>query len=114
MDANKVGVHVQHCCLLHGCKYHQTEECPVETGELKQAYRCEYCDMDWESNDKPECSALTCTHPGYWKWRGVARGTGIAFVGLEVYYYFCDGHDKWHREAAPGGFHGKPEEKRVL
>lgn len=36
------GVHVNHCCIIHGCKYGD-EDCPVERGKVKQAYLCEDC-----------------------------------------------------------------------
>ncbi len=31
-----------HCCLLHGCKYRDTN-CPVANGVVKQEYLCEQC-----------------------------------------------------------------------
>lgn len=37
-----VGVHETHCCVYHGCKYGD-DDCPVVSGELKQAYPCEEC-----------------------------------------------------------------------
>ncbi len=40
---DKIGVHVTHCCILHGCKYGD-DNCPVENGEVEQEYTCEYCD----------------------------------------------------------------------
>ena len=45
MDLSKYGVHRTHCCVLHGCKYGD-EDCPVESGEIKQDYICESCSMD--------------------------------------------------------------------
>ena len=39
-----LGVHQTHCCKQHGCKYSwQGEPCPVEDGEVEQAYSCEQC-----------------------------------------------------------------------
>jgi hypothetical protein len=40
---NNIGVHVTHCCVLHGCKYGQPVKCPVCSGEHKQKYLCEDC-----------------------------------------------------------------------
>lgn len=40
-----VGVHVEHCCRDHGCKYGH-RFCPVETGSLGQRYPCEACDEE--------------------------------------------------------------------
>jgi len=42
MKVDKVGVHVTHCCVVHGCKYGD-KDCPVATGELDQKYPCEDC-----------------------------------------------------------------------
>lgn len=41
--ANKIGVHITHCCGFHGCKYGDGDSCPVEVGTHKQAYPCESC-----------------------------------------------------------------------
>lgn len=41
----KIGVHVGHCCLLHGCKYGD-EDCPVTSGQFAQSYPCESCSLD--------------------------------------------------------------------
>ena len=43
MDKSKYRVHATHCCIIHGCKYGD-EDCPVESGEVKQEYICEWCD----------------------------------------------------------------------
>jgi len=42
MEKERYGVHITHCCYLHGCKYGY-DDCPVSTGEVKQEYVCEYC-----------------------------------------------------------------------
>lgn len=31
--------HKSHCCITHGCKYGD-DDCPVETGLIKQQYKC--------------------------------------------------------------------------
>lgn len=49
MDKSKYGVHQTHCCIIHGCKYGD-EDCPVVSGEIKQAYPCEYCSDENEEN----------------------------------------------------------------
>ena len=36
------GVHAEHCCQDHGCKYGD-ENCPVEKGVVAQEYPCENC-----------------------------------------------------------------------
>jgi len=35
-------VHTSHCCVLHGCKYGDTD-CPVVNKEADQEYVCETC-----------------------------------------------------------------------
>ena len=44
-------VHTEHCCSKHGCKY-GSKECPVESGEKKQSYPCEYCEYDNECDNE--------------------------------------------------------------
>lgn len=112
METDKIGVHGAHCCLRHGCSY-GNNDCPVAWGTIGQKYRCELCDMDWESQGKPNCSAFDCKHPGYWKWQARINGATVALVGIEIFYFFCDGHDRWHRETKRGIF-GRPVEGRVL
>lgn len=36
------GVHISHCCSIHGCKYGDID-CPVILGLAKQKYSCEFC-----------------------------------------------------------------------
>lgn len=36
------GVHVSHCCVIHGCKYNE-EDCPVSNGLIKQTNPCWDC-----------------------------------------------------------------------
>jgi hypothetical protein len=44
MRVDKIGVHVTHCCIVHGCKYGD-EDCPVVNATHKQEYLCETCDF---------------------------------------------------------------------
>lgn len=46
----KVGTHVGHCCVLHGCKYGE-DDCPVTTKKLPQAYECEDCTDIYEGSN---------------------------------------------------------------
>lgn len=41
--AQEIGVHVSHCCAMHGCKYGDGENCVVENKSHKQDYPCEAC-----------------------------------------------------------------------
>lgn len=41
----KIGVHVSHCCVLHGCKYGD-KTCPVVKKKYRQDYPCEDCEHD--------------------------------------------------------------------
>ena len=43
MDKHKYGVHQTHCCVLHGCKYGQDDDCPVVNKIIEQEYPCEDC-----------------------------------------------------------------------
>ena len=45
MRVDKIGVHRTHCCILHGCKYGDSD-CPVVNAQVKQDYTCEDCDYD--------------------------------------------------------------------
>lgn len=45
------GVHETHCCILHGCKYGNNENCPVCNGLIKQRYICETCNWVSEENN---------------------------------------------------------------
>ena len=38
----KIGVHVRHCCSIHGCKYGNLD-CPVEIRTVEQDHPCEQC-----------------------------------------------------------------------
>ena len=38
-----IGIHISHCCAIHGCKYGNTD-CPVENKLVMQKYPCEYCE----------------------------------------------------------------------
>jgi len=51
-----VGVHINHCCIIHGCKYGD-EDCPVAYGTAKQAYPCWDCYDEWEVNKNTKCIA---------------------------------------------------------
>jgi hypothetical protein len=43
MIDSKLGVHIAHCCRIHGCKYGDPD-CPVELDLVEQDYPCESCD----------------------------------------------------------------------
>lgn len=69
MEVDKIGVHVTHCCVLHGCKYGD-EDCPVEKGEVEQEYPCEYCNDAGIYNMKQvkevfDGKVETCPHCGH-------------------------------------------------
>ena len=110
------GVHIHHCCLIHGCKYGQMSghPCPVSTGVKKQAYRCEYCDDEWESRGKPKCAVVfNCKNPGYWKWAGRAAQVIPGVGSLGIFFYLCDEHDAHARQPSSDVF-ASPMEKRFL
>jgi len=115
LQVDNTGVHVTHCCLIHGCKYGimTKDPCPVKLGEVKQEYRCEYCEDEWVSWGRPECGARGCRKPGYWRWYGRAEGTNLAMVSVVVTFYLCDGHDEWHRFDPQWKLSARPMEKRL-
>jgi len=45
MPKKQWGVHVNHCCAKHGCKYGDTN-CPVVLCQVKQKFPCEECEYD--------------------------------------------------------------------
>jgi hypothetical protein len=45
------GVHNEHCCQAHGCKYGEPD-CPVESKELRGIW-CEDCDYDQQESNTP-------------------------------------------------------------
>ena len=53
MKADRIGVHRTHCCILHGCKYGDSD-CPVVNAQVKQDYTCEDCDYYVIDNDFSE------------------------------------------------------------
>lgn len=42
MKKSEIGVHVNHCCVKHGCKYGDSD-CPVVLGKVKQIGPCWDC-----------------------------------------------------------------------
>lgn len=41
--------HTEHCCVDHGCKYGDSELCPVYRKEKRQNFTCPYCDPNSEN-----------------------------------------------------------------
>lgn len=41
------GVHEEHCCVEHGCKYSDVN-CPVTRQIIQQKYPCEICNLSKE------------------------------------------------------------------
>lgn len=39
------GVHENHCCVIHGCKYGE-KDCSVVLKITKQKYPCEFCNEE--------------------------------------------------------------------
>lgn len=51
VNVDKIGVHVTHCCVIHGCKYGENN-CVVTQGTHVQAYLCEFCSNVLEEVDE--------------------------------------------------------------
>ena len=66
-DNHLASVHVTHCCSVHGCKYGD-DNCPVELGLANQAYECEECGYDNESNSFELKIEDLIEIPGFKKW----------------------------------------------
>ncbi|MBP3707114.1 MAG: hypothetical protein J6J36_00695 [Clostridia bacterium] len=47
MDEKEYGVHITHCCYIHGCKY-GNKDCPVVCGKVVQRYLCWDCEESEE------------------------------------------------------------------
>lgn len=45
-----------------------------------------------------ECAAPDCERPPTRQWVGASNGVGLGFTALTVTWWFCDEHDKWHRD----------------
>jgi hypothetical protein len=52
-----LGVHVEHCCLIHGCKY-SADDCPVVDGTVTQEYPCELCGDESDAADRLVIDAI--------------------------------------------------------
>jgi len=63
-------VHTEHCCIVHGCKYGQDDECTVVQKRQPQSYPCEYCSdkgLD-PSKGTPETSIFNFKIGHYYKY----------------------------------------------
>lgn len=60
MDKEKYGVHISHCCYIHGCKYGD-EDCPVVSGEVSQKHLCYDCSEEYEPYTLEELEQLRKT-----------------------------------------------------
>ena len=47
------GVHAEHCCIYHGCKY-SSQQCPVILGVIIQNYPCEQCCDEAEEDQEKD------------------------------------------------------------
>lgn len=60
MIRENYGVHISHCCYIHGCKYGDTS-CPVASGEVPQQYICYDCQNEYEPYTLEEIELLRKT-----------------------------------------------------
>lgn len=55
VNKERYGVHQTHCCVMHGCKYGNSD-CPVVTGEIIQEYPCEDCPSGYKPGMRVQMS----------------------------------------------------------
>ena len=60
MSKGNYGVHIAHCCYIHGCKYGD-KDCPVVSGEVAQKHPCYDCDEEYEPYTLEEIELLRKT-----------------------------------------------------
>ena len=60
MSKENYGVHIAHCCYIHGCKYGD-KNCPVASGEVAQKHLCYDCEEEYESYTLEEIELLRKT-----------------------------------------------------
>ena len=60
MNKENYGVHIAHCCYIHGCKYGD-ENCPVASGEVAQKHLCYDCEEECEPYTLEEIELLRKT-----------------------------------------------------
>lgn len=60
MSKENYGVHIAHCCYIHGCKYGD-KDCPVVSGEVAQKHPCYDCDEEYEPYTLEEIELLRKT-----------------------------------------------------
>ena len=57
MSKENYGVHIAHCCYIHGCKYGD-KNCPVASGEVVQKHLCYDCEEEYEPYTLEEIELL--------------------------------------------------------
>ena len=62
-------VHTEHCCIVHGCKYGNGDDCTVMQKSHPQSSRCEYCHDEGIDPTKaaPETSIFEFKDGHYYK-----------------------------------------------
>lgn len=77
--------HRTHCCIIHGCKYHD-ENCPVTSGEIEQEYPCEDCNDPYHGSPDHFMSCNITKHENSPEWF-VFRISGKHPVATVQYAY---------------------------
>jgi len=49
---SRLNVHRSHCCVIHGCKYGDDENCPVVTKKYGQVHPCMDCEEENEQEGR--------------------------------------------------------------
>jgi hypothetical protein len=80
MTGINVGVHVHHCCEMHGCKYGKNDICPVKLGTHEQEYPCEDCGNPAEIKAKLEERTASLAAELAWAEKLEARGLDLTYA----------------------------------
>jgi hypothetical protein len=101
-------VHTGHCCIQHGCKYGDEEQCPVATGTERQDHPCEFCSMDAEPGQRRRIEVQFKNRKGDWQvailqtaiGRGIYRNTWLSFAEGEAENPYADAYENGRKYQA--------------
>lgn len=96
-------VHTEHCCIKHGCKYGEPDECTVCNGTKTQSYPCEYCLEDEEDNSsntliEEQAARIAELEKDRDEARALVAEANNSLYGSQGYFHSLNGgpFDKYH------------------